>query len=1052
MLAKDPDQRPATCEEVVARLDTVEDWNMTAAAPSLGASESLTHAEKRLVSVVVIAPPIVTNSHVTQETVEDQPPGAHDRNAPGKLLESIRRVARSFGAKVEEIGQGTFVTLLVGTGPATDQVANAARCALRMQWLLPDHPLVLLTKRGENTQRIPIGDVFEHAASMLQKIEVSEQEATIAIDEVTQALLDVRFDVRHESGRVVLRGERDVGVQARTLLGKPSPFVGRDRELRHLLDLVHDALEESWSSAVLVTGEAGIGKSRLRVEFVHRVQNTLPQVITAIGRGDSVSAGSAFSLVASSFRSTLGVALDEPVESRRSKLSAMVSRYFSGDDLWRVAGFLGEMIGIPLADENDPRVRAARQNPAIMADRIQAAYVDLIRAAVASNPVLLVLEDLQWGDGPSIKLIDAALRELSDKPFLVVAFARPEVHEVFPNVWASRNVHTIPLAGLTRRSAETLVKTMLGETTQSRTIADIVERSGGNAFYLEELIRAVNDGRGDSLPETVLGMVEARIAALDSDARRLLRAASVFGETFWERALDEVLHGDATTKLTTHLEHLCRAELISRRGSSRFLGEHEYGFRHALVREAAYAMLTDNDRSVGHDRAGEWLIRAGEQDSMVLAGHFERGTAPMKAAIHYAKAAEQAMCGADLETAIKRAERGVACGAEGDALVALRYVISASCTLTAEYTKAYENSQLLLANPALHGLGRARAIGYSITSAIVLGKVEVFGGLIAEILALEPGPEAVAIVAHALYMAVITLLLAGHGGGTPPLLLRLDELAAQYPNDLLTVAWQHTARMHSTRETDYDPWQAREHNRTSVTLFEHVGARQNLAIYNAHLGLSHMSLAAFGEAEKMFDAVLATSDAGNLARMYATYYKTALCLETGRHDEALALSTGLAKDALQATDYLLLWCAQLATAQVLTAHDKLDDANAILDGLGETNAFLPFLKARLLSLRSEIRRRQGRHQEAVQAAEDSVAVGRAGPRYNYGEDPYSLRHALALHAAGDLDNARRVIREGRDDLLGCAAKIPDEAVRQAYLEKIDWHARVLQLAREWSTD
>jgi hypothetical protein len=213
-----------------------------------------------------------------------------------------------------------------------------------------------------------------------------------------------------------------------------------------------------------------------------------------------------------------------------------------------------------------------------------------------------------------------------------------------------------------------------------------------------------------------------------------------------------------------------------------------------------------------------------------------------------------------------------------------------------------------------------------------------------------------------------------------------------------------------------------------------------------------MQLGLFAEAEALFDRVLATREAGNLAFMYARYYKSRLFLEWKRFDEALETTAILAQDALAASDYVMLWCARLLTVGILMASDKLDEADDILDELGETKAFLPFLRARFLSLRADVRRQRGHAEEAVVLAAESVDEGRSGPRYNYGEDPLRLRYAMALHAAGQLDAARDVIREGREDLLGCAAKIPDEAVRHAHLENIAVHARTLELAREWIDD
>src|SRR5262249_14876585 len=151
---------------------------------------------------------------------------------------------------------------------------------------------------------------------------------------------------------------------------------------------------------------------------------------------------------------------------------------------------------------------AARENAQIMAEQIEAAYVSFARAIAQQHPTIQILEDVHWGDAASLKLLDTALRELRDQPFVVLAFARPEVHQRFPRLWAGRNMQEIRLSPLSRRATEDLARAVLEDDAARAQIGMIVERAGGNAFYLEELIRATAEGRGDELPETVLGMVE----------------------------------------------------------------------------------------------------------------------------------------------------------------------------------------------------------------------------------------------------------------------------------------------------------------------------------------------------------------------------------------------------------------------------------------------------------------------------------------------------------------------------------------------------------------
>ncbi|AUX48067.1 uncharacterized protein SOCE26_095940 [Sorangium cellulosum] len=255
-----------------------------------------------------------------------------------------------------------------------------------------------------------------------------------------------------------------------------------------------------------------------------------PTMDLGVSRGDSIGAGSAFAMLAGSLRSALGIAAGEAVEARRDKLEQAVGRLLPGAERTRVMMFLGELISAPYTDEDRPLLRAARQSPGLMADRIQEAYVDYARAVTDAQPMLVVLEDLHWGDAPSVRSFGQALRELRDQPFVVVAFARPEVHDLFPRLWTAQGCSEVRLRPLPARAAELLVRSALGKDVDAQTVAALVEQADGNTFYLEELIRAVAEGRAGALPETVLGMVEARLAALGAEERRLLRAASVFGE------------------------------------------------------------------------------------------------------------------------------------------------------------------------------------------------------------------------------------------------------------------------------------------------------------------------------------------------------------------------------------------------------------------------------------------------------------------------------------------------------------------------------------------
>ncbi|MDQ3299834.1 MAG: hypothetical protein M3619_24915 [Myxococcota bacterium] len=197
-------------------------------------------------------------------------------------------------------------------------------------------------------------------------------------------------------------------------------------------------------------------------------------------------------------------------------------------------------------------------------------------------------------------------------------------------------------------------------------------------------------------------MLQARLEELPADARRALRAASVFGELF-RRSGVEALLGDTTSasELDRSVALLVEREVIEKRRAGS-VGEDQLAFRHALVRDAAYSMLTDADRVLGHRLAGDWLERNGERDAMTLAEHFEQGGMPDRAIAWFERAAAQAIEGHDLEAAIARAERGITCGAGGSTLGRLRLIQASAHDWRGENVEACDRAAEAFARSA-HG-------------------------------------------------------------------------------------------------------------------------------------------------------------------------------------------------------------------------------------------------------------------------------------------------------------------------------------------------------------
>ncbi|MGE5181437.1 MAG: protein kinase domain-containing protein, partial [Acidobacteriota bacterium] len=370
-LAKKPEQRPAGGGELAAELERLRASGTidlgerpVVAAPA----PALTLTERQLLCVVLIGSAAGARDRTivdpsTGATLESPPlqvagdpldDTADESNLHASLdpVAALRDVAQAHGAALERLVDGSYVVTLAGKGDAADQAMHAARCALAFKRAAPDSAMALATGRGVMAGRWPVGEVIDRAAQLLAAGERAARHL-VRVDEITAGLLGTRFDVGGDERGLTLLGERDVVDAARTLLGKPTPCVGRDRELGVLAGLYDECVGEPIARAVVVTGAAGIGKSRVRYELLRRIRDRGEPVEVWIGRGDPLTAGSPFALIAPALRRAAGILDGEPIEVRRQKLRARVMRHASGD-VARTTRFLGELVGVPFGDESFP--------------------------------------------------------------------------------------------------------------------------------------------------------------------------------------------------------------------------------------------------------------------------------------------------------------------------------------------------------------------------------------------------------------------------------------------------------------------------------------------------------------------------------------------------------------------------------------------------------------------------------------------------------------------------------------------------------------------------
>ncbi|ATB32272.1 serine/threonine-protein kinase [Melittangium boletus] len=1037
MLAKVPGQRPADATELLAALESLALEQPPSGVPERPRMPSFTGAERQLVSVLLMSP-----------RVDSSRPESSGEASPHEILRALL-VPR--GGRVERLADGSWVaTLVPGRGTATDQAALAARCALGVKERWPRASVALVTGLGVLDAHLPVGDAMDKAGQLLRRME-REPSSSVVMDEVTAGLLGPGFGLTPSgSGSFLLRDEHGGADTSRPLLGKPTPCVGREQELALLESCFATCREESSARALLVTAAAGVGKSRLRHEFLRRVEHAFHPPRVLLARGDAMHKGASYGLLGQALREWCGVVEGESLESRRARLSQHVARHVPEAQAREVAEFLGELCAVPFPDEDRPRLRAARQEPQLMSVQLGRALVTLLDAECARTPVLLVLEDLHWSDALTVTLVDRLLRELSERPFLVLALARPEVKHLYPSLWG-RMLQELSLNGLSRKACARLVREVLGADVPESEVRRTVEHSDGNALFLEELIRMVAEGRGDKAPETVLAVLQARLLRMEPGVRHTLLVASLFGRAFWPGGVCELLGrapGDAEVK--THLRLLVEEEVIESVPDSRFSSEPEYRFRHALVRDAAYGLLAETHRTPGHQLAGAWLERMGEPDAEEIATHYQLGQRAERAASFYIQAVERLFERGDRQGTMRCVEAAVACGVSGEALPRLR-----ALEALAAFWMDHAPRGMELGGPVLDALVPGERIWCWLLSGLALGlamegHAEASWRLTSRLLSTEPEADAVNAYLEALAQLGATFYWAGEREQLARLVERAREVSEPFM-DRPTSARASLGMLESQRIIlEEKPWSSLLKAEAAQRDFEELGVERWAALFRASVGLHWLELGESLTAVRLLRESWAWGQRTGhpfVSMMAHFYLMQALTFSPLPEHRREAQERARAVDAggtFFSVNHGLL--AMLA-ARALNVLGDAREAEALARGACGVLKPFPSVLGFACALLSTSLLTQGRMDEARREAE-------AGVRWmeSRGMSVYSVPTYLALVevclAQGDAEATEAVLRKAMARVRERASDIPDAVRREHFLTHVPENARLLAIAQE----
>jgi class 3 adenylate cyclase len=376
------------------------------------------------------------------------------------------------------------------------------------------------------------------------------------------------------------------------------PFVGREDDMALLEVVYRRAARDRVPELVTITGDAGVGKTRLASEFADRIATATPAPEILLGRNPPYGRGIAFWALGEILRSAAGAGADDSVASVHDRLAERLSSR-GADDAHELARSLATALG----GEGEAR-------DGDVEDELKRAWRRLVALLAGERPLVIGIDDAHWADDGLLDLVEEVVFRLDEVPLVVLCTSRPELLERRPDFGrAARNVTQIELRPLTAEATDELAIALLPP--EDRALAARVARaSGGNPFFAEEVVQAIVEGRHgefDHLPDTVQAAIAARLDLLPPAEKRVLQHASVLGPNFLQQALDDLLGEPSADALAA----LSQKALVQERLA---IGPGRFGFRHHLIRDVAYSSLPRTERAALHERAAEGILgRAGER-------------------------------------------------------------------------------------------------------------------------------------------------------------------------------------------------------------------------------------------------------------------------------------------------------------------------------------------------------------------------------------------------------------------------------------------------------
>jgi class 3 adenylate cyclase/tetratricopeptide (TPR) repeat protein len=693
--------------------------------------------------------------------------------------------------------------------------------------------LVLLEARPAEGEGMAAGDVVNTAARLQANAPVNG----ILVGEITHRA--TRHGIEYaEHEPIVAKGKSEPVpawevVDARSRIGVDvarqtrAPLVGRDYELSLLRDTLARVEREAEPRLVSLVGVPGIGKSRLVAELLELVRAQPELVYWRQGRCLPYGDGVSFWALGEMVKAHAGILESDSPERARERLAQAVEALLPDDPqaAWvelRLCALLG--LG------SDGEISSDRRAESF------AAWRRFLEAMTAQRPLVLVFEDLHWADEGLLDFVDYLLEWVSDEPLLVVTTARPELLERRPG-WGTQKPSAVALTlgPLSDEATARLIGALLDRSVMpADTQSELLARAGGNPLYAEQFAYLLEErGKLDEVPETVQGIIAARIDGLSPAEKSVVQDAAVIGKVFWVGAV-AALGGRGREEVESLLSELELKELVLCAPRSSVGQDLEYAFRHVLVRDVAYAQIPRLGRARKHSAAAAWIETLGRVDDQaeMLAHHYMASLELSRGV-----SAELGEAARNARHALRRAgERALALSSFEAAASFYRQALE----LAPPDHEAHEHHlQLGRALRWTEADDRARELEDAIERVLAAGNV-------------EGAAELEAILGEVLWHAGLSDDARGH-------LARAHELVADRPDSPAKAAvLSQLSRFHALAG---EPRQAIQVGTEALSLAERFGlvevqahALNNVALAHAHSGEEDLAVASLEQAAELAES------------------------------------------------------------------------------------------------------------------------------------------------------------------------------------------------------